>query len=208
MMGSRERRRAERRKRKQRSAGRQGGGEPAAQQGGRLEAEPAAENGGGPEPEPAGRAAAPVDVAALSRSERRNAEAREALEPLREGERPLVVTLAAVLATLLFVATLAGWALWDVLRDDARPPTSAVLLFAAIVGVMAAGLWGARYWAVLGFQTLLLFPILGSVLGIVQATTILQALGNLAIIAVAGTLFYFMVKGLARIQMPERAPRD
>ena len=117
------------------------------------------------------------------------------------------MTLAAALATLLFVATLAGWGLWDLLRDDARPPAPAVLLFAAIVGVMAVGLWGARYWAVLGFQALLLFPILGSVLGIVQATTIVQALGNLVIIAVAGTLFYFMVRGLARIQMPERRDR-
>jgi hypothetical protein len=32
--------------------------------------------------------------------------------------------------------------------------------------------------------------------------------GTLLLIAIAGTLFYFMVKAMARIQMPERAPRE
>jgi hypothetical protein len=53
----------------------------------------------------------------------------------------------------------------------------------------------------------LLFLIIAAALGLVQATGALQAVGNLLVIAVAGAFFYFMVKALARIQMPDRGPR-
>ncbi len=160
---------------------------------------PGAQNGG----EPAGVEEV-TEGAPLSRSERKNQAARDALVPLGEGERPLVVTIGASASTLLFVAAISGWLLWDSLRDDTRPALAAMLLFAAIVGVMAYGMWRVRYWAVLGFQAVLLFSILGSALGIVRATTVLAAVGNLAVLTGAGALFYFMIKALARIQMPER----
>jgi hypothetical protein len=190
-MGSRDRKRAARHKRKARSA-RDVAGPEVGETG---EAEVEAGNGS-PKEGSAGRRA--------RRTRLKDDQAREALEPLPEGVRPFVVTLGAILSTLLFAATLLGWALWETLRNDPRPPVVAVLVFAALVGVMAAGMWGGRYWAVLGFEALLVFPMLGSVLGVLQAATVLQALGNLLILAVAGTLFYFMVKSLARIQMPER----
>ena len=40
--------------------------------------------------------------------------------------------------------------------------------------------------------------------GLVQATEWPQAVGTTALIAGAGALFYFMVKAMARIQMPRR----
>ncbi len=46
----------------------------------------------------------------------------------------------------------AGFVLWDVLRDDPRPNGVGAVSFAILMGVMAYGLWRARYWAVLGFQ--------------------------------------------------------
>ncbi len=195
-MGGRERRRSERRKRKQRSSrhpdhGDAGGDRP-----------PADQNGGAPP-----RIEDLTAGGELSRSELKNQVARDALEPLPEGERPLVVTLGAIASTVLFTAAVAGWLLWDALRDDTRPAVIAVLLFAAVVGVMAWGMWRVRYWAVLGFQAVLLFSILGSALGIVRATTVIEAVGNAVVLAAAGTLFYFMVKALARIQMPERGRR-
>ncbi len=187
-MGSRDRKRAARRKRKARSAGDVAGPE--------AEAAGVGAGNGAPKEGLAARGA--------RRARLKDDQAREALEPLREGVRPFVVTLGAILSTLLFATTLLGWALWETLRDDPRPPAVAVLVFAALVGVMAVGMWRVRYWAVLGFEALLVFPMLGSVLGLVQAATLLQALGNLLVLAAAGTLFYFMVKSLARIQMPER----
>ena len=48
--------------------------------------------------------------------------------------------------------------------------------------------------------------ILAATLQMVTALTVGLLIGNLVIVAIAGTLFYFMVKALARIQMPERAP--
>ena len=79
-----------------------------------------------------------------------------------------------------------------------------VLLFAGVVGTMAWGMWNVRYWAVLGFQALLLFSILGSAIGMVNALTWLAFAGNFVLLAGAGALFVFMVKAMARVQMPQR----
>ena len=143
-----------------------------------------------------------------ARSEARNETAREELEPLHEGERPAVVTVAAVISTLVAGLALAGYALWDVLRDDGRPPAGGVVVFVVVIAVMAYGLWRARYWAVLGFQAALVIVILSATLGTISALTVGLALGNLVLLLGAGALFYFMVKALARIQMPERLPPD
>ena len=80
---------------------------------------------------------------------------------------------------------------------------------ALLMGVMAWGMWRARYWAVLGFQLILVFLIFSAVFGLaVQAATVAQFAATLGLLAVTGTFFFFMVKAMARIQMPERAPRD
>ncbi len=68
-------------------------------------------------------------------------------------------------------------------------------------------MWHARYWAVLGMQTLLALTLIAATLGIVTAENVPAMLVLVAIIASAGTLFWFMVKAMARIQMPERPSR-
>jgi hypothetical protein len=189
--GSRERKRPERRKRKHRTTElRQT--EDAAQ------ANDAADDGD------------PSD-APLSRSELKDREAREALEPLREGERPGAVTVGAVVASLMalvFWVSAAVSVATDVEVEGSEPSTAALVLFAAVLTLMAYGMWRARYWAVLGFQALLALLMLSAGLGLVQVTTVLQAIGTLLVLAGAGTLFYFMVKAMARIQMPQRLPRE
>lgn len=147
-----------------------------------------------------------AEVAA--RYEQRNESARERLEPLREDERPAVVTVGAVVSALITLLSVAGYALWDVLRDDPRPNAFTVASFALVVGAMAYGLWRVRYWAVLGFQATLVLIILAATLAGISSLTVGLVLGNLAIAIAAGVLFWFMVKAMARIQMPERAPRD
>lgn len=183
-MGSRERKRAARRKRKERRAARQ------AELAERRE-------------ERAARSAA------------RDAEARAALEPLAEDERPAVVTIAALISAALALGTIAAYALGlEVTEVDSqvgevgssRPSIVPTVLSVGILSAMAWGLWRARYWAALGFQTLLVLVLVVAVLGLVQVTEPLRALGFVAVIAVAGALFYRMVKALARIQMPERRP--
>jgi hypothetical protein len=131
--------------------------------------------------------------------------AREALVPLDEGERPLVVTIAAVIATGMAVSTIVLFAIGvEVQGSESR--NAGTLVYAALMGAMAVGLWGARYWAVLGFQTLLALLIVIWSLLLVQAETVVGALLAVAIVALAGTMFWFLVKALARIQMPDRRP--
>jgi hypothetical protein len=143
-----------------------------------------------------------------ARYEEKNRAKRETLEPLMEDERPPVVTAAAVISVTIAVLSLAGFALWDVLRDDPRPNAIGTISFVILLGAMAYGLWRTRYWAVLGFQAALVLVILMATLGMAGALTVGLLIGNLVIIAIAGTLFYFMIKAMARIQMPERAPRE
>jgi hypothetical protein len=131
--------------------------------------------------------------------------AREALVPLDVGERPAVVTLAAVIATGMAVSTVVLFAIGvEVQGSESRNPGT--VFYAVLMGAMAVGLWQARYWAVLGFQTLLALLIVIWSLLLVQAESIVGVLLAIAIVALAGTMFWFMVKALARIQMPDRRP--
>lgn len=131
--------------------------------------------------------------------------AREQLVPLEQGERPLVVTIAAVIATGMAMSTIVLFALGVEVQDSAtRNPGT--LVYAALMGAMAAGLWLSRYWAVLGFQTLLALLIVIWSLLLIKAETALGAVLALIIVGLAGTMFWFLVKALARIQMPERRP--
>jgi hypothetical protein len=139
-----------------------------------------------------------------ARAEERNQEAREALEPLAEGERPLVVTIGAAVSALIAVSIVAGYLAGTEVSGE-KPRLAQVLAPALLMGLMAWGMWRARYWAVLGFQLVLVFLIFSAVYGLaLQAATIGQILATLALLAVAGTFFYFMVKAMARIQMPSR----
>lgn len=187
-MGSRERRRAERRKRKRRRAQRtQAAGQ-----------DPSADAADASSPSP-------------GRAELRDRAAREALEPLREGERPGAVTVGAAVSTLMalvFGVSALLALVTDIEVSGSEPNVAPLVLFAAVLTLMAYGMWRARYWAVLGFQVLLVLIMLSAALGLVQVRTVLEATGTTLLLAGAGALFYFMVKALARIQMPQRLPRE
>jgi hypothetical protein len=190
MTGSRERKRAERQKRKRRSSERV---VVPPSEGVSVET-----NGGAAESEES------FSERMARRSEERNAAARAKLEPLDRSQRPTAVTVAAVISVLLAAAisVQAGLAAAGVDAADADTNPAPLLLFAVILWVMSYGLWKARYWAVLGFQTLLLLMLLASALGLVVVSTVLQAVGTTALILGTGTLFYFLIRAMARIQMP------
>jgi hypothetical protein len=139
-----------------------------------------------------------------ARAEQRNREVRESLPPLAEGERPLVVTIGAVLSALLSASILVGY-LAGVEVEGSKPHLAQVLAPALLMGIMAWGMWRARYWAVLGFQLLLVLLIFSAVFGLaVQAASVAQFAATLGLLVVTGALFFFMVKAMARIQMPTR----
>jgi cation transport ATPase len=137
----------------------------------------------------------------------RDEQARAALKPLRPGQRPPAVTVGAVAATLLALANLIALAFGYNAGEDTLSPGSDVsgsILTTLVVAVVAYGMWKARYWGVLGMQTLLALTLVISSLALLFANSLWAALLLVIIIAATGTLFWFLIKAMARIQMPER----
>ncbi len=130
----------------------------------------------------------------------KNEIAREQLEPLREGERPWVVVLCAVLALMIAIANLVAAAL---LVADGRVSTAlGAATFGVVMLVVARALWTLSYLAVLGFQALLVVVMMFTFLRLILVSDVAGLLAGLGLLAFAGTLFWFMVKAMARIQMP------
>ena len=146
-------------------------------------------------------------AAATQRGRARDDALRARLEPLAPGERPLAVTLAAILALALAVLNLVLFAAgWEVRGQE--PSATGVLIFAGLMLAAAAGMWRCRYWAVLGFEALLGIALLWSSLSLLVAANVTAVLLCLGVIAVAGPLFWFLIRAMARIQLPSRRPRE
>jgi cation transport ATPase len=146
-------------------------------------------------------------VRGYARSRAKDDEARAGLKPLRRGERPTAVTVGAVAATALVVANVVALVFGYNAGEETLSPGSEVVggvLTTLVLAVVAYGMWKARYWGVLGMQTLLALTLIFSSLALILANSIWAALLLLIIIAAAGTLFWFLVNAMARIQMPER----
>ena len=123
--------------------------------------------------------------------------------PLREGERPRAVTVAALVALLLALGNLIAYAAGLEIRGE-RPAFAQVAAPTLLMLVAAWGMWRARYWAVLGMQVILGFLMVLFGLLAFTAQNVWAVLVALAVIAPAGALFWFLVKAMARIQMPAR----
>jgi len=142
-----------------------------------------------------------------ARGRQRDEAARAALKPLAPGERPVAVTLAAILAALLGIANvallIAGYEV-----EDSGQSTVGVLIFAVLMGAAAIGMWQCRYWAVLGFEALLGIAIVFAALSLMVASNVVAVALCLAIVLIASPLFWFLIRAMARIQLPSRRPRD
>ena len=138
-----------------------------------------------------------------SRSEARNAAVRAQLEPLEEGERPLAVTIGAFVTIGLVLANIVVYAAGVEVRGD-RPAFTGFLLFSLLMFTMAWGLWRAKYWAVLGLEALLgLLIVIMGLVGLLSSNLKDVAI-CLAILVPSATLFWFLIRAMARIQMPQR----
>jgi hypothetical protein len=148
----------------------------------------------------------------MTRSELKDEIAREQLEPLATGERPLVVTIGAVISLLIAASIAIAWLAGVEVRIgnsdvEEEPNLFQVLPPAILFAVMGAGMLRARYWAVLGFQAIMAIIMVGAVIALIATTSIFQAVSLVLVLAIAGTLFWFTVKALARIQMPSPGDR-
>jgi len=137
-----------------------------------------------------------------ARGRRKDAEARAKLKPLADGERPTAVTVGAIVAAIAAFANLVSLAL--AFDPDEADKSFSTLLGAGLMILIAVGMWRARYWAVLGLQALLALTIIGAALAIMLASSLWAGVLAFLILASSGTLFWFLVKAMARIQMPRR----
>jgi hypothetical protein len=139
----------------------------------------------------------------LTRSQRRDAEARANLKPIAPGERPMVIWVSSLLAAGLGLANLIAWLAGDKIGGK-HPAAGGILIFSGLMCACAVGLWRMWYGAVLGFMALL--AIIGTLfsLYLVEASNLLGFIVAPIIIVVAGYLFFKLVRVLSRIQMPQR----
>lgn len=152
-------------------------------------------------PAPAGDAKSKM-ARGYARSRERDDAVRASLKPLRPGERPLAVTIGAIVALLLAIAELVAAAIgYD--PDEANKLGRTAVVVPLLL-VVAFGMWKAKYWAVLGMQTLLALTIVFAAVGAFTALNLQALVLVTAIIVPATVLFWFLVKAMARIQMPAR----
>jgi hypothetical protein len=165
-------------------------------------AEAAPGNGvAGPPPAPEDRMAR-----GYARGRAKDEEARAALKPLKTGERPTAVTVGAIVAALAAIANLV--ALGFAYDPDAASKSLTTLFGTGMLVVIAVGMWRARYWAVLGLQALLAITMIGSTLALALASDLWAGVLAFLIVAGSGTLFWYLVKAMARIQMPRPPGAD
>ena len=92
-------------------------------------------------------------------------------------------------------------------RAAARSPAS--LVFAGLMATAAIGMWRVRYWAVLGFEALLGIAIVFAALSLmrrVQPRPPCCCASRSS--ASPAPLFWFLIRAMARIQLPARRPRE
>jgi hypothetical protein len=142
-----------------------------------------------------------------SRGGFRDEQARAALRPLGEGERPAALIVAIAVAALLALGVAVGAAtVHDLSRHGGSAPGAAFI--ALVLVLLAWGMYRRRYWAVLGFEALLAFQILVTSLALVVASTIVAALLCLLSIMLGGWLFWKLIRVMGRIQAGAEERRE
>jgi hypothetical protein len=137
-----------------------------------------------------------------ARTRQRDDAARAELQPLDEGERPTAVTVAAIVAGLIAVGNVVLVAAGA--NVAGQKSVAGALVFAVIMLVAAVAMWRRAYWAVLGFQFLLGLTVVSASLSLLVASNVEAVIRSVAIIVAAGTLFWFLIRAMARLQMPTR----
>ena len=137
------------------------------------------------------------------RGEEANELIRAELAPLEPGEIPGAIKVAAAVAALIALGNLIGFAAGLEVRGE-PPEPAGVIAFSALMLIAAVFMLRRSYWAVLGFQALLALIVIVAAISLMVASNLYAAALCLGLIAGAGTLFWFLIRAMARIQMPER----
>ena len=143
-----------------------------------------------------------------ARTEWRNEEARAGLEPLAPGERPTAVTVAAILALVTAVLNVAAALSGRSIAGDEGSQTVLTIITTAILVVVGVGMLARQYWAVLGFEIVLGLQIVAMSLALVFAANVGVAVLLLVLVVAFGTLFWKLIRAMARMQMPSGRPES
>jgi hypothetical protein len=147
--------------------------------------------------------APPAPAARSARTEAKNQVVREGLTPLAPGERP--PALLAAIGVALFIAVsnvglvLAGYEI----KEDGNGTAGGAFMFAAVMLIAAWGMWNLRYWAVLGFQALLMLTVLVAGLSLMVASNLAGVALCAVLLGLGGFLFWKLVRVLSRMKTPE-----
>ena len=153
-------------------------------------------------PEPESGAGAPASGSG-ELGARRERPAPAPLEPLGEGERPPALFVAIGVSVVLAVAVLVGGLTVHDLSHHGGSLPGAIFI-AAVLVLLALGMYRRRYMAVLGFEALLTFQIIATSLALLLASSIVTAVISLLAIVLGGWLFWKLIRIMGRIQAGER----
>jgi hypothetical protein len=148
-----------------------------------------------------------LPTAERPRGSERDEALRAQLDPLSPGERPAALLVAVGVSALLAVGVLAGALTVHDLSSHGGSLAGGVFL-AAVLALLALGMYRRRYWAVLGFEALLAFQFIVTSLALVVASTLAAAGGCLLAILLGGWLFWKLVRVMGRIQAGESRSRE
>jgi hypothetical protein len=147
-----------------------------------------------------GRTAVARPPGAPSRSEVRDAAARDALEPLAPGERPPALLAAVAVATALGLGNAIAFAAGATIGG--KHPGPGVLAFTGLMALLAGGMYARRYIAVLAFEALLGLAVALFSLFLVESANALALVVCVVVIAGAGLLFWKLVRVMGRLAAP------
>jgi hypothetical protein len=166
--------------------------------------------------EPAERELAPEQPPAddslrrgYARGRARDDEIRANLQPLAPGERPRIVTVAAIVAFVFAIGNVVTALTGNDISTATGDPSIATAVTTALLLVAGFGMLARQYWAVLGFQTILGIQIVFFSLYLIGVQKLWHAIIPVVAIALLGWLFWKLVRPMAQLQMPTaRRPGD
>ena len=129
---------------------------------------------------------------------------RANLEPLAPGERPPIVTFAAIVAFVFALANAVTALMGNDISSATGDPSVATAVTTALLLVAGFGMLARQYWAVLGFQTILGIQIVFFSLYLIGVQKWWHAIIPLVAIGLLGWLFWKLVSAMARLQRPDR----
>ena len=166
-----------------------------------------------PAPAPAETAKAPETPddtmrRGYARGRARDDEIRASLVALEPGERPRVVTLAAIIAFVFAIANAAAALTGNDISTASGDPSVATAITTALLLVAGFGMLARQYWAVLGFETILGLQIVFFSLYLLGVQSLVDAILPLVAIGLLGWLFWKLIRPMALLQMPKRPQRE